>query len=215
MTRLLSGALASILAIALVRSAFAAEAPPPAIGEGSTLQTGVTTIVRPNGFALVTFGTWRTPQQIDRVVAPSPTINPIANGRWHSALGSRFRRAAYLPHVQAAEQRYGIPRGLLDALIWTESRYNPVALSKAGAAGLGQLMPRTARAFGVYNRYDPGANLIGAAQYLRRLLDRFGAVHLAVAAYNAGPRAVITSGRIPQNAETPGYVRNVLSAWRR
>ena len=214
MTRLPSGALVSILAIALTRSAFAAEAPPPTIGEGSTLQTGVTTDVRPNGFALVTFGTWRTPQQIDRVVAPSPTINPIANGRWHNASVSSFRRAAYLPHVRAAEQRYGIPRGLLDALIWTESRYNPFALSKAGAAGLGQLMPATARALGVSNRYDEQANLLASARYLRQMIDKFGAIHLAVAAYNAGPRAIEVSGGIPKNIETPSYVRNVLTHWR-
>lgn len=214
MTRLLSGALASILAIALARSAFAAEAPPPAIGEGSTLQTGVTTIVRPNGFALVTFGTWGTPKQNEPVVAPSQTTNPIANERWHSTSGSSFRRAAYLPYVQAAEQRFGIPRGLLDALIWTESRYSPLALSKAGAVGLGQLMPPTAATLGVSNRYDARSNIMGAAHYLRQMLDQFGAVHLAVAAYNAGPGAVKSSKGIPLNNETPNYVRNLLYFWK-
>jgi len=79
---------------------------------------------------------------------------------------------------------------LLDALIWTESRCNPLAVSKAGAAGLGQLMPGTARELGVANRFDPRANLSGAARYLRQMLDRFGSSHLALAAYNAGPGAV-------------------------
>jgi soluble lytic murein transglycosylase-like protein len=124
-----------------------------------------------------------------------------------------FRRAIYLPKVYAAEAKYGLPTGLLDALIWTESRYNPMAVSHAGAAGLGQLMPGTARELGVVNRFDPAANLVGAARYLRQQLDKFGLVHLAVAAYNAGPAAVERAGGIPFNGETPGYVRNVLGFW--
>ena len=213
MTRLLSGALVSILAIALVRSAFAAEAPPPTIGEGSTLQTGVTTDVRPNGFSLVTLGNWRTSVRLDRGSALGPAANNIRKVHLSSRLGSNFRRAVYLPHVQAAERRYALPQGLLDALIWTESRYNPVALSRAGAAGLGQLMPATARALGVSNRYDAQANLLASARYLRQMIDQFGTIHLAVAAYNAGPRAVKVSGGIPQNNETPNYVKNVLVFW--
>lgn len=120
----------------------------------------------------------------------------------------------YLPHVYAAEARFSLPSGLLDALIWTESRYNPVAVSRAGAAGLGQLMPGTARDLGVSNRFDPKENLLGAARYLRQMLDKFGVVHLAIAAYNAGPGAVERAGGIPLNGETPGYVRDVLNRWR-
>lgn len=131
-----------------------------------------------------------------------------------SAGPNGFRRAAYLPHVYAAEAQFGLPTGLLDALIWTESRYNPFAVSKAGAAGLGQLMPGTAKELGVANRFDPLANLSGAAKYLRQMLDRFGVVHLALAAYNAGPGAVERAKGIPRNGETPGYVRNVLARWR-
>lgn len=126
---------------------------------------------------------------------------------------SNLRRLAFLNDVHAAEVRFGLPHGLLDALIWAESRYNPTAVSSAGAAGLGQLMPGTARDLGVRNRFDPQANISGAAQYLRQMLDRFGVVHLAVAAYNAGPGAVARLGRIPLNGETPRYVRNVLDRW--
>ena len=129
-----------------------------------------------------------------------------------SPRSSRYS-AAYLPHVYAAEAQYGLPTGLLDALIWTESRYNPFAISGAGAAGLGQLMPKTARELGVSNRFDPRANLSAAARYLRQMLDKFGMVHLAVAAYNAGPGAVERAGGIPLNGETPSYVRNVLAFW--
>ncbi|HMT40866.1 lytic transglycosylase domain-containing protein [Sphingorhabdus pulchriflava] len=126
---------------------------------------------------------------------------------------TNFRRAAFLPHVYAAETRFGLPVGLLDALIWTESRYDPTAVSHAGAAGLGQLMPGTAKDLGVTNRFDPYANISGAARYLRQMLDRFGVVHLAVAAYNAGPGAVSRVRGIPLNGETPSYVRNVLTFW--
>jgi hypothetical protein len=127
--------------------------------------------------------------------------------------GPMTSRTTYLPMIYAAEVRHGIPAGLLDALIWAESRYNPIALSPAGAAGLSQLMPATARELGVANRYDPIANIDGGARYLRRMLERFGSVHLAVAAYNAGPNAVAKVGRIPFNGETPIYVARVMRRW--
>ncbi len=74
-------------------------------------------------------------------------------------------------------------------------------------------MPKTARELGVANRFDPAENLLGAARYLRQMLDKFELVHLAVAAYNAGPGAVQRAGGIPLNGETPGYVQNVLAFW--
>lgn len=94
-----------------------------------------------------------------------------------------------------------------------ESRYHPAVASPAGALGLAQLMPGTARDLGVGNRLDPVANLDGGARYLRAMLDRFGSVPLALAAYNAGPGAVEAARGIPGNRETPGYVVNVLSYW--
>ena len=74
-------------------------------------------------------------------------------------------------------------------------------------------MPATARDLGVVNRFDPRENLQGAARYLRQMLDKFGMVHLALAAYNAGPGAVERAGGIPRNGETPAYVSNVLAFW--
>ena len=171
-----------------------------------------------DGFQLIEHGIWEVPP-----AAPVPAprlVGSLEDGQrqsWQSAAKSGpngFRRAAYLPHVYAAEAQFGLPTGLLDALIWTESRYNPFAISKAGAAGLGQLMPGTAKELGVANRFDPLANLSGAARYLRQMLDKFGMVHLALAAYNAGPGAVERAQGIPRNGETPGYVRNVLARWR-
>jgi soluble lytic murein transglycosylase-like protein len=122
-------------------------------------------------------------------------------------------RARMLPAVRAAELRHRLPAGLLDALIATESAYLPWALSRAGAAGLAQLMPGTAAELGVVNRFDPLQSIEGGARYLRRMLDRFGSVSLALAAYNAGPGSVLRTGGIPANGETEGYVAQVLRRW--
>ena len=171
-----------------------------------------------NGFQLVEHGLWSS-----RQAGPASGLIVPQNGRVNLPYRyepkakpgpSDFRRASYLPHIYAAEAKYSLPAGLLDALVWTESRYNPFAVSPAGAAGLGQLMPATAKELGVFNRFDPMANIFGAARYMRQMLDRFGVVHLAVAAYNAGPGAVERAGGIPRNGETPGYVREVLQQWR-
>jgi soluble lytic murein transglycosylase-like protein len=124
-----------------------------------------------------------------------------------------YREAIYLPLIRQAELRHRLPPRLLQALIWAESRFNPLAVSPAGAAGLAQLMPATARELGVTNRHDPQQNIDGGARYLRQMLDRFGSVHLALAAYNAGPGAVTKAGGIPRNRETPGYVRSVFDRW--
>ena len=171
------------------------------------------------GFQLVTHGVWRAPVQSTE--SAQALIEPASRGsliphktKKVSSTKPSFRRAAYLPHVYAAEAQYGLPTGLLDALIWTESRYNPFAVSGAGAAGLGQLMPKTARELGVANRFDARANLAAAARYLKQMLEKFGKVHLALAAYNAGPGAVERANGIPRNSETPAYVRSVLDFWR-
>ena len=124
-----------------------------------------------------------------------------------------FKEALYEPLIRQAEVRYQLPPRLLQALVWRESRFDPMAISSAGAAGLAQLMPATARELGVGNRHDPGQSIDGGARYLRQMLDRFGAIHLALAAYNAGPGAVSRAGGIPRNRETPGYVRSVLARW--
>jgi soluble lytic murein transglycosylase-like protein len=167
----------------------------------------------PNGFQLVEHGLWSSAKDVVVAGTNADDGAPGLPSRLQLAAASgtsSFRRASYLPHVYAAEVRYALPKGLLDALLWTESRYNPLAVSHVGAAGLGQLMPATARELGVTNRFDPVSNIDGAARYLRQMLDRFGVVHLALAAYNAGPGAVTKAGGIPRNGETPAYVRNVL-----
>ena len=190
----------------------AAEVGGPVENVEGVLHSGTRIDEAAGGFQLVTHGVWTVLGESRELRLPQ---NVAEDSRVTTAVRrkSSFRRTAYLPHVYAAEARFGLPTGLLDALIWTESRYNPLAISGAGAAWLGQLMPATARELGVANRFDPQASVWGAARYLKQQLDRFRLVHLALAAYNAGPGAVERAGGIPLNGETPGYVRNVLSFW--
>lgn len=90
---------------------------------------------------------------------------------------------------------------------------NPRAQSHAGARGLMQLMPATARSLGVADSYDPVQAVPGGARYLARQIARFGTYELGLAAYNAGPGAVEKAGGIPRNAETPTYVARVMGLY--
>ncbi len=115
--------------------------------------------------------------------------------------------------VAAAAERHGLDPKLLHALVLIESAYRPDAVSPAGAAGLTQLMPATARELGVENRFDPVENLRGGADYLARQLRRFQDVRLALAAYNSGPARVASLGRIPRIRETEQYVESVVECF--
>ncbi len=127
-------------------------------------------------------------------------------------LGAERRRKALYPLVHHAACNAGIPVALMDALLMQESRYNPIATSRKGAFGLGQLMPATARHLGV-DRYSIHGNLRGTARYLSWQLRAFGRVDLALAAYNAGPGRVRAARGMPRIAETRDYVRIVLANW--
>lgn len=114
--------------------------------------------------------------------------------------------------IDQAAARYGIDRNVLRGLIRAESGFNPRATSPAGAAGLTQLMPATARALGVSDPYEPAQAIDAGARYLRQQLDAFGGDYrLALAAYNAGPAAVRRFGGVPPYAETRAYVQRVLA----
>ncbi|HEY1883381.1 MAG TPA: lytic transglycosylase domain-containing protein [Candidatus Cybelea sp.] len=111
-------------------------------------------------------------------------------------------------------ERWRLDANMLVAVVTVESRWHTHAISRAGAIGLGQLMPGTAALLGV-NPRDPAQNLSGAARYLRGLVQRFGSKHydLVFAAYNAGPKAVTEYGGIPPFDETQNYVVRVLATW--
>ncbi|HET7178061.1 MAG TPA: lytic transglycosylase domain-containing protein [Solirubrobacterales bacterium] len=150
-----------------------------------------------------------------------------ASGRriiWNESADQHARRlsgrlvavpdAALLPMIDRHAGSQQLDPRLVKAVIQVESGYNPRALSKAGAMGLMQLMPETARDLSVRDPYDPEENLRAGTAYLRQLLDRFrGSVELALAAYNAGPEPVERHGGIPPYAETRDYVRHILSLY--
>lgn len=122
--------------------------------------------------------------------------------------------AAAAPYQQlfdAAGARYGVDPALLTAVARRESAFDPRAVSPAGAQGLMQLMPATARGLGVADPFDPAQAVDGAARLLRDLQQQFGRVDLALAAYNAGPGAVRRYDGIPPYAETQAYVRAIMA----
>lgn len=117
----------------------------------------------------------------------------------------------YLHEITEAANRYGVPDRLVTAVIRAESGFNPRAVSRKGAQGLMQLMPATASGLGVRNSFDPRENIHGGVRHLRALIDRFpGNLPLAIAAYNAGEKAVLTYGGIPPYPETQDYVDKVM-----
>lgn len=126
------------------------------------------------------------------------------NGRLSSETAGQI---AY--HLLNKSQAYGVDPRLTFAMIMQESRFNPAAVSPAGARGLGQLMPGTAAGLGVTDAFDIEQNLDGAVRYLATQLREFGRLSLALAAYNAGPGSVKRYGGIPPYRETRNYVRRI------
>ena len=131
------------------------------------------------------------------------------DGRATRATAS-FVPARYAPMVARAAQRWSVGANLLAAQIYAESGFNPFARSPAGALGIAQFMPGTARAYGLRNPFDPAQAIDAQARLMRDLLRQFGSVPLALAAYNAGPGAVQRCGCIPPYAETKAYVAKIL-----
>jgi soluble lytic murein transglycosylase-like protein len=141
-------------------------------------------------------------------------VSPVAAGMRapNAASGNR-----YGPMIEDAARRYRLDAALLHAVIAVESHYDPDAVSRKGATGLMQLMPETAKRYGVGNVRDPGQNIRGGAHYLKDLLDVFHQdLRLALAAYNAGEDAVHRNGeRVPAYRETAAYVPKVMELYRK
>ncbi len=121
------------------------------------------------------------------------------------------RLGKYVDHIRDAAQETNLPEELLRAVIMQESAGDQRATSQKGAGGLMQLMPDTAKSVGVIDLYDAGENIMGGARYLRQMLDRFGDLETALAAYNAGPGNIEKHGGMPPFVETQNYVKRVLS----
>ena len=126
-------------------------------------------------------------------------------------------RSRYARHIYEAARLTKLEPALIHAVISAESGYNPLARSRKGAAGLMQLMPDTAKRYGVLNRLDPAQSIHGGARYLRDLVRMFNNdLQLALAAYNAGESAVVRYGnRIPPYSETMTYVPRVMSYYKK
>lgn len=159
--------------------------------------------------------------------APAQNMMKNTTGKWESTSAegiARFIRAsnpAIAPKqaawegraIKEAATKEGVDQRLVTALVSVESNFDPVAVSRVGALGLGQLMPRTAAELGV-NPRDPWQNLVGAARLLRLDFAEFHTLPLTLAAYNAGGRAVRLYGGIPPYPETRSYVGRVLAILR-
>ena len=146
-----------------------------------------------------------------------PRVESTARSTARSAVQPRVQPVVEPPRrivrlIEETAARYRIEKALLAAIVRAESGYDPRAVSRAGAAGLMQLMPETAESLGVRDVFHPKQNLEGGALYFRRLLHRFeGDPVLALAAFNAGPTAVERYGGIPPFPETRSYVRRVAA----
>jgi hypothetical protein len=143
-----------------------------------------------------------TPTAIRRVIGADAATSAASATPAAGSYGVLFERA---------EARYGVDAGLLAAVAKQESGFDAGSVSPAGAQGLMQLMPATARGLGVTDAFDPAQAVDGAARLLRDLTQRFGSTELALAAYNAGPGAVMRYDGVPPYAETRHYVRSIMA----
>ncbi|MBF0309924.1 MAG: lytic transglycosylase domain-containing protein [Magnetococcales bacterium] len=117
---------------------------------------------------------------------------------------------SWLPMIQQVAREEQVDPALLEAVVAVESSFDPLSVSPKGAAGLTQLMPGTAHDMGVRNPFHPEQNLRGGAKYLRKMLDQFNNLGLALAGYNAGPGAVLKYKGVPPYPETRRYVKKVM-----
>lgn len=172
---------------------------------------------RPGGFVQIVPVT--TPPDYIRRVLPgdaslASTASTVApSARVAGGGGTVAASTPYADLFQRAGAAHGVDPALLAAVARQESGFDPAAVSPAGAQGLMQLMPATARGLGVSDPFDPTQAVDGGARLLGDLISRFGSVELALAAYNAGPGAVLRYDGVPPYPETRAYVAKVMSSW--
>ncbi len=140
----------------------------------------------------------------------APAVETCGGSKQEIAL----KESNYLYDIKKAAKKYKVDYRLVKAIIKTESCFNPKAVSRVGAQGLMQLMPKTATSLGVTKSFNATQNIMGGTKYIKRLLNRFNQnTQHALAAYNAGPTAVVKYKGIPPYKETQKYVKKVMAAY--
>jgi soluble lytic murein transglycosylase-like protein len=183
--------------------------------------------IRPAAADIYTFKDERGVVHFTNIKGLDPRYKLLRKEGESAVPGSGNAARAYMPSqadveryqaiVETAARTYGVEKALVNAVISAESGYNPQAISRTGARGLMQLMPETARRYGVHDSMNPRDNIYGGVKYLKDLMTLFqGDLKLVAAAYNAGENAVIRYGRrVPPYHETLGYVPRVLEFYRK
>ena len=177
----------------------------------------VLAIVLSGAFLVLTAEAGVSRSPIALVIAESESEAPRSSVASNSlvlkaAPTARNPTPAFDPYIHAASREHGVSHELIRAIIQTESEFDHRAVSSRGACGLMQLMPRTARRFGVVDCFDARENILAGTRYLKLLLTRYdGSVALSIAAYNAGEGAVARHGGIPPYRQTRAYVRKVIA----
>ena len=204
---------ATLLPAVLFSAALLITAPPSAHG-GAILSEEVTVTMRDSSEALV------VENLLDgmdvRALSPKAHLLAMPHAMIPSALADALRSGRVQPSpeewraiINKAAVASGLPASLIEAVIRTESDFKASATSPKGAQGAMQIMPGTQKELALEDPYDAEANVMAGCAYLRRQLDSFGSLELALAAYNAGPANVKKYGGIPPFAETQEYVRRV------